>query len=115
LSKTIKLKEIYKIAGRSISTICSFLKRQEESGSIENKGRSGRPCIGKCNVQRERQLVRLVKNNHRRILTEITNVNNENGRSSVSESTVKRILNRMGYQRRLVKKNLRIREVNKVE
>lgn len=112
LSKAnIKLKEISEITGRPISTICSFLKRQERRGITENKNRSGRPL--KCSVQGERQLIRLVKNNRRRTLTELTNVSNENGASRLSESTVKRILRKGGYRRRLVKKKLRIREVNK--
>ena len=88
LSKAnIKLKEISEITGRPISTICSFLKRQERREITENKNRSGRPR--KCSVKGERQLIRLVKNNRRRTLTELTNVSNENGASRLSESTVK--------------------------
>lgn len=109
----IKLREISQITGKPISTICSFLKRRKSTGTSENKARTGRPK--KCSEQGERRIFRQVKKNRRQSLRELTNELNENGQFAVSESTVKRILNREGYRRRLVKKKMRIRNENKVK
>lgn len=47
LSKAnVKLKEISNTISRPISTICSFLKRHEATGKLQNKVRSGRPGKG---------------------------------------------------------------------
>lgn len=110
---SLTLQEISDIIGRPLSTVHTFLKRHGTTKDVENKPRSGRPK--KCSAQDERQIFRMVKMNRRQSLTELTNVRNEIGPGTVSESTVKRILNRDGYRRRLVKKKMRVREVNKTK
>lgn len=108
---SLTLQEISDIIGRPLSTVHTFLKRHGTAKDVENKLRSGRPK--KCNPHDERQIFLMVKMNRRQSLTELPNVRNEIGPGTVSESTVKRILNRDGYRRRLLKKKMRVREVNK--
>ena len=82
-----------------------------QSGSVENKARSGRP---KLVTDRDyRKLERLVKVNHRDSLSDITSKFNEAKNRRVSKRTLKHHLNKHGFNRRVSRKGVVIREANK--
>ena len=110
--------EIARLLGIPATTIYSFLKRYRRRGSIENAERSGRPA--KITERDTRVLLRTVKRDRSRPLRQLTNLFNEqrnpaDGLEEVSKRTVQRKLHSLGYHRRVVKKKIRIREVNRVK
>jgi transposase len=82
--------QISRICGKPKSTVYNFLRRYDERETLENRRRSGRPKA--LTEQDKRQLFRLVRENRRRSLTEITNILSETGPFPVSESTVRSTL-----------------------
>ena len=66
-----KQSEISKVLKISPVTICRFLKRYHESGSIENRPRSGRPK--KMDDRSCRTLNRIIRGNRTSTLVDITN------------------------------------------
>jgi len=77
---------------------------------VENKNRNG--ALRKLTDRDTRGLIRFVKANRRKSLNEITNVFNQVRTLSVSKHTVQRKLYSEGYHRRVIRKYIRIREVN---
>ena len=92
-------------------TVSDVLVRFKKRRSTENKPRSGRPGI--LDVRDERALVKLVRTNRKTPLSDLTNIFNRHGCKQVSKRTTQRCLFRQGYHRRVVKKKVRIREVNR--
>ena len=90
----------------SRATIQNFFKRFEERGHIENQPRSGRSKIS--GIRDDNVLYRLVKRNRRQTLKDLTVKLNESIPVSVSETTVKRKLKRLEYERHRVKKTTTI-------
>jgi len=78
---------------------------------VENKSRNGAPR--KLTDRDTRGLIRLVRDNRRKSLNEITNVFNQVRTSSVSKRTVQRKLESEGYHRRVIRKRIRIRQANR--
>ena len=78
---------------------------------MKNKSRNGAPR--KLTDRDTRGLIRLVKDNRRKSLNEITNVFNQVRTSSVSKRSVQRKLYSKGYHRRVIRKRIRIRETNR--
>ena len=106
----IKQSEIARTLRLNRCTVCAVIKRYRERGSVENKPRTGRKK--KLSVQDERSILRSVKLHRVEPLKEITQRFNQFRENPVSEVTVKRCLFRNNYHRRVVRKNIRIREVN---
>ena len=92
-------------------TFSDVVVRFKQRGSIENKPRSGRPRA--LDGRDERSLIRLARTNRKTPLAELTNKFNQHRPSQVSKRTTQRCLYRNGYHRRVVKKKVRIREVNR--
>lgn len=93
------------------STISSLKKRVERRGSIENIPRRGRKST--MTSRDYRKLERLVKTYRRESLKDITDQFNENRERPVSKRTVQLHLHKNGFVRRVAKKKLVIREVNR--
>lgn len=91
-------------------TISSIIDRYRKRGSVENNRRKGKHA--KLSDRDSRKLLRLVKENSKRKLSDITALFNENRDSIVSKRTVQRSLYKQGYFRRVVRKRIRIREAN---
>ena len=104
----------YSEMGRNLqlnrATVYAVVKRYRERGDIENRPRSGRKK--KLDDRDTRKLLRLVKNNRSLPWQEITRKFNENREDVVSSVTVRRCLYRNDFHRRVVRKNIRIREAN---
>lgn len=92
-------------------TISSIIDRYRKRGNVENIRRKGKHA--KLSDRDSRKLLRLVKENRKRKLSDITALFNENRDSIVSKRTVQRSLYKQGYFRRVVRKRIRIREANR--
>ncbi|KAH3884343.1 hypothetical protein DPMN_008321 [Dreissena polymorpha] len=68
--------------------------------------------MAKINERESRALLRIVKQNRKRTLSDITGVFNQNRNVSVSRRTVQRKLYSEGYHRHVVKR-IRTREINR--
>ena len=102
-----RLCEISKLLHLSYMTVSNIVKRFLQSGSVENKARSGRPKVG---TDRDyHKLERLVKVNS----SDITSKFNEARDRRISKRTVQHHLNKHGFNRRVSKKHVVIREVNR--
>ncbi|XP_062600651.1 uncharacterized protein LOC134262292 [Saccostrea cucullata] len=95
----------------SRTTIASFKKRVERRGFIENIPRRGRKPV--VTARDYRKLERLVKTHRRESLQDITDKFNENKERPISKRTVQLHLHKHGFVRRVAKKKLVIREVNR--
>ena len=79
---------------------------------FEKARRSGRPR--KMSARSEARMKRLVKKNHGKVLGDIaTELNIGNGDHSVSERTVQRYLHKKRIYRRIVKKRMVVKEINR--
>ena len=95
-----KLSEISKLLSVPYMTISNIVKKYRNTGSVENKKRSGRP---KLESDRDyRKLERLVKANGRDTLSNITSKFNENREIQVSRRTVQSHLSQHGFQKRVL-------------
>ena len=92
-------------------TVSNMVKRFLQSGSVENKARSGRPKV--VTDRDYRKLERLVKVNRRDSLRDITSKFNETRDRRVSKRTVQHHLNKHGFNRRVSRKHVVIPEVNR--
>lgn len=88
--------------------MCAVIMRNR--GSVENKPRTRRKK--KHSVQDERSSLRSVITHCAEPLKEITHIFNQIREKPVSKDSVKRSLFRNKYHRRVVRKNIHIREVN---
>ena len=91
--------------------VSNIVKRFLQSGSMESKARSGRPKV--VTDLEYRKLERLVKVNRRDSLSAITSKFNEARDRRVSKRTVQHHLNKQGFNRRVSRKRVMIREVNR--
>ena len=107
----IKQSEISRRLSIAKTTISDILKRFKQRGSVENKSRNG--AQWKLTDRDTRGLIRLVRDNRRKNLNEITNVFNQVRTSSASKRTVQRKLYSEGYHRRVIRKRIRIRKANR--
>jgi transposase len=103
-----KISEMLKLPKSTVIDVC---KKFSESGSVENKPRSGRPP--KIKPRDYRQLERIVKTNRRCSLSDITAKFNEERQNPVSKRTVQHNLHKNNYRRSVAKKKLVIKEVNR--
>ena len=92
-------------------TVSNIVKRFLGGESVENKAKSGRPKV--LTDRDYRKLERLVKVNHRVSLNDITSKFNEVRDRRVSKRTVQCHLNKHGFNRRVSRKCVVIREVNR--
>ncbi|CAG2225185.1 unnamed protein product [Mytilus edulis] len=88
-----------------LPTIYGVLNRFKGRRSLENKERTGRPNL--LTPRDTRKLCTTVKSDRKRPLHEITAVFNESREEPVSKRTVQRKL----YEKRVVKKSIRIRDL----
>ena len=109
--KKHRLCEISKLLHLSYMTVSNIVKRYLQSGSVENKTRSGRPKV--VTDRDYRKLERLVKVNRRDSLNDITSKFNGVRDRRVSKRTVQHHLNKHGFNKRLSRKRVVIREVNR--
>lgn len=107
----IRQAEISRRLGIPRTTITGILNRYRHRGNVENRARSGAPS--KLSERDTRNLLRVVKQNRKRSLSDITSVFNQSRDSAVSKRTIQRKLYSEGYHRRVVRKRIRIREVNR--
>ena len=109
----LKHAEISRMLGIPRTTVSCVIKRYRERGSVVNIPRRG--AHSKLKARDTRGLLRIVKRNRKRGLTDITALFNENRGENVtvSKRTIQRTLYKEGYFRRVVRKRIRIREVNR--
>ena len=113
LSESVQNKaELSRMLNIPRTTITSVLSKYRRTGTVETKlTRSGRK---RSFTNRDRNaLKRLVKSNRRLTLQDITAKLNECKTKTFSQKTVQRELHSEGYKRRLVKKKMVVREVNR--
>ena len=106
-----RLCEISKLLHSSYMTVSNIVKRFLHSGSAENKARSGRPKV--VTDRDYRKLERLVKVNRRDSLSDLTSKFNEARNRRVYKRTVQHHFNKHGFNRRVSRKRVVIREVNR--
>ena len=99
-------RNIAEIIGRDHSTITKFLKRYDETNSVENKPKTGR--IKLVMERGYRVILRSVKVNRRKILRDLTNIVNERLPQPVSATAIRLRLKFHGYTRRRVRKTLTV-------
>ena len=93
------------------TTITGVIKRFRRRVNVQNIQRLSAPSkLSRCNT---RGILRSVKINRKRSLSDITAVFNHSKDSTVSKRTIQRKLYSEGYHRRVVRKRIRIREVNR--
>lgn len=107
----VKQTEIAKLFDVSKSTVCCIIRRYQHRGNVENRRRSGRP--NSLTVRSQHALIRQVKKNRSKPLSEVTCEFNQFRDQPVSRRTVQRVLYKAGYHRRVVRKKIRIRYQNK--
>ncbi|XP_063399124.1 uncharacterized protein LOC134683739 [Mytilus trossulus] len=93
------------------STVIDTVRKFIDTGSVENKPRSGRPLFEK--PRDYHKLERIVKTSRRSSLCDITNKLNEEKYVPVSKRTIQHHLHKHGYHRCVNKKKIVIREVNR--
>lgn len=93
------------------STVIDTVRKFLTSGSVENKPRSGRPALVKERAYRK--LERIVKTNRRASLSDITLKFNEQNPDPVTKRCIQHHLHKHGYNRRVCKKKVVVREVNR--
>lgn len=98
-----KIAEILDLKAR---TVQNFLKRFKDRESIENAPRTGRPK--KSSERLQRTLLRVVRENRRATLSDITTKVNNTGLLTLSSRTVRRRLFESGFKRRPVTKKITI-------
>ena len=103
--------EISKLLQLSHMTVSNIAKIFLQSGSVENKARSGRPKV--VTDRDYLKLERLVKVNYRDSLSDITSKFNEARDRRVSKRTVQHHFNKHGFNRRVSRKRVVIPEVNR--
>ena len=99
-SKDISGRKIAELTDISRATIQKFLERFDERSHIENKPRSGRPKIS--GIRDDNALSHLMKRKRCQSLKVLTHKLKKSISVSVSETTVKRKLKRLGHERRPV-------------
>ena len=112
LSESVQNKaELSRMLNIPRTTITSVLSKYRRTGTVETLTRSGRK---RSFTNRDRNaLKRLVKSNRRLTLQDITAKLNECKTKTFSQKTVQRELHSEGYKRRLAKKKMVVREVNR--
>ena len=106
-----RLCKISKLLQLSYMTVSNIVKRFLQSGSVENKAKSGRPKV--VTDRDYHKLERLVKVNRRDSLSDITSKFSEARDRRVSKRTVQHHLNKHGFNRRVSRKRVVIWEVNR--
>ena len=111
-----KIAEVLEI---DFSTVYKCLKRLKQAENLENINVNKR--VGKCGRKKmtgemsDRVLLKVVKNNRRKTLTEITSEYNKSTPYKLSKRTVQRRLHFYGYYRRVVKKTTTIAKRNRIK
>ena len=105
------ISELARIFGIPRRTIGSVIKKFQQFGSVENRSGRGRKRL--FTDRNTNQLSRVVKQNRRRLLQDITTIINEGKDHSFCTKMVQRKLKDLGYKRRVAKKQVVVREVNK--
>ena len=82
-----------------------------DTGSVQNKPRSGQPLSVKLHDYHKLECI--VKTGRRDSLNDITNKFNEENSVPVTKRTIQHHLHKHGYNRRVYKKKVVIREVNR--
>lgn len=95
------------------STVIDIVNKFCTCGSVENRPRSGRPKL--VNLRDYRSLERIVKNNRRDSLTDVTIKYNEQSNVSTSKRTLQRHLSQHGYTRCVSRKKLVVKQSNRTK
>ncbi|XP_061169019.1 uncharacterized protein LOC133178299 [Saccostrea echinata] len=109
--KRYKLQQIADDLNFPRGTVTGVISRFKQRSVVENLPQTGRPRL--LSVRDSRSLVRLARTNRKTPLKEITTQFNTFRPREVSKRTVQRCLCREGYHRRIVKKKVRVKEVNR--
>ena len=92
-----------------LTTNTGIINRYCLRNNVENLPRSGAPA--KLSERDSRTLLRLVKRNRKRTLSDITGFFNHARNFTVSQRTVQQILYSKGFRRHVIVKQIRIQEV----
>ena len=93
------------------TTITGVIDRFRKRGNVENIQRVGAPA--KLSRHDTRAILHSAKINRKRSLSDISLVFNQHREATVSKRTFQRKLYSEGYHRRVVRKRIKIREVNR--
>jgi|1186.fasta_scaffold111665_1 transposase len=104
-------REIAQILNHPKSTVGDIIKKYNEQGLTSAASRSGRPKI--LTERDNRHLIKVVKDNRKDTLEEITEKFNTGMKISVSKRTVQRTLHEKGYSGHAAKKKPLISEKNR--
>ena len=102
---------ISQVVGVIPRTVSKFLKRARERGNEENLPRPGRQR--KTDIWGDRRLFRVVRENRKQTLEDLTNKFNNTSVDNLSSRTVRRRLFESGYKRRVISKKITIRKENR--
>jgi transposase len=94
------------------STVLRIHQRKEETGSFENKPKSGRPRV--LSVHTERQILRLVASNQCSTAIDIQKQLQNFEKIKVSADTIRRTLRRNGLVSRIKKKKPYLRKMHRI-
>jgi transposase len=101
--------EMFHINYNSVTTI---IRRYNQHGSIEIKARRGRPK--KVTHRRENLIIREMKKNRRSTKCELLSKVNDKQSIKISTTTLKRVLNKNGYSKRIARKKPFVSVKNKM-
>ena len=88
-------RQIAEKLNRHHSTISNILKRYNETGSVKERHRSGRPPIS--NARDQRHLIKIMKENRRQSSTELAKQWELSNGKQASARTVRRVLQNQNY------------------
>ena len=95
----VKQTEIAKLFDVSKSTVCCIICRYQHHGNVKNRRRRGRP--NSLTVRSQHALIRHVKKNRSKPLSEVTCEFNQFRDQPVSRHIVQRVLYKAGYHGRV--------------
>lgn len=103
--------KIAEVVGRPESTIRAVYRRFQATGSVETCHRGG--AVRKLSARGEADLLRFVRKNRGRTLNDLVALFNIGRDSTISLSTLRRVLSKHKIGWRVQKKSVRITEVNR--
>ena len=110
--KSLNLKEIADLTGKSRSKVQSIIKKWKETGCVENQWCKGRPST--FSTRDANRLKRIVKTNVGASTDHIFKTFLAENPTKFSKSTIYRQLKKLKYVRRAIRKSMVIRTKNKL-
>src|SRR5690349_5716862 len=97
-----RISDIASMFNVNCNSVKTIIKRYKDRGTLEIKVRSGR--LQKVILRRERLIIREMKKDRKVKLQNLANTINEEESIKISNRTLKRVLNKNGYNKRIARK-----------